>query len=213
MLRNAGRRRRSDSIPALSQRRRDLGVLRVEDAEGAPQRHLLRRAEPPDRSGGEAVALTVWRKSLLFNCDGFTVFDSCGDLVYRVDNYTSGSKGEIVLMDATGVPLLAVRRKETTNPLFSAKKHVQLLQHKALAQVTQRNAAGGRGGSYDIEGSYSQRCCAVYDENRQMMAEIKRKEAVKGVALGVDVFRLVVQPGFDPAVAMAMVILLEQMFG
>ncbi|CAA7389187.1 unnamed protein product [Spirodela intermedia] len=182
---------------------------------------------PPDRSGGEAVALTVWRKSLLFNCDGFTVFDSCGDLVYRVDNYTSGSKGEIVLMDATGVPLLAVRRKklclgdhwlvyegeETTNPLFSAKKHVQLLQHKALAQVTQRNAAGGRGGSYDIEGSYSQRCCAVYDENRQMMAEIKRKEAVKGVALGVDVFRLVVQPGFDPAVAMAMVILLEQMFG
>ena len=66
---------------------------------------------------------------------------------------------------------------------------------------------------YDIEGSYSQRCCAVYDESRRIQAEIRRKEDVKGVAFGGDVFRLVVQPGFDVAVAMAIVILLEQMFG
>lgn len=58
-----------------------------------------------------SLVLTVWKKSLLFNCDGFTVFDANGDLVFRVDNYISGSKGEIILMDASGNSLLTIRRK------------------------------------------------------------------------------------------------------
>lgn len=57
------------------------------------------------------MVLTVWKKSLLFNCDGFTVFDAHGDLVYRVDNYVSASKGQIFLMDAFGTTLLTIRRK------------------------------------------------------------------------------------------------------
>ena len=57
------------------------------------------------------VVLTVWKKSLLFNCDGFTVFDSNGNLVFRVDNYVPGGDGEIVLMDASGRSLLTIRRK------------------------------------------------------------------------------------------------------
>lgn len=66
-----------------------------------------------DRDSGsdEATVLTVWKKSLLLNCNGFTVFDTKGNLVFRVDNYLSGRKGEIVLMDAYGKPLLTIRRK------------------------------------------------------------------------------------------------------
>lgn len=67
---------------------------------------------------------------------------------------------------------------------------------------------------YEIEGSYTQRCCAVYNQKMQKVAEIRRKEAaVGGIALGEDVFRLVVEPNFDTAVAMALVIVLDQMFG
>lgn len=58
------------------------------------------------------VQLTVWKKSLLFNCDGLTVFDAVGNLVYRVDNYVAaGSRADIVLMDASGTSLLTIRRK------------------------------------------------------------------------------------------------------
>jgi hypothetical protein len=32
-----------------------------------------------------AVSLTVWRRSLLFNGKGFTVFDCKGNLAYRVE--------------------------------------------------------------------------------------------------------------------------------
>lgn len=71
----------------------------------------------PTVSGdGAAVALTVWRRSLLFNGKGFTVFDAKGNLVFRVDDYASGSRGEVVLMDAAGKPLLTIRRKVKSLP-------------------------------------------------------------------------------------------------
>lgn len=189
---------------------------------------------PCSNSGGwcdsdqEALVLTVWKKSLIFNCDGFTVFDADGRLVYRVDNYVSGNNGEIVLMDACGTCLLTIRRKRlsladrwtvfdgeaASNPRFSVRKNVNLLNTKCAAHVS---SGGGRSKSellYEIQGSYSQRCCAVYDGKRRPVAEIKRKEAsVKGVEFGNDVFRLVVKPGISAAAAMAIVIILDQMYG
>lgn len=63
------------------------------------------------KDGKKEEVLTVWRKSLLFNCEGFTVFDGKGDLRFRVDCYSAGRKGEIVLMDAAGKSLVTVRRK------------------------------------------------------------------------------------------------------
>lgn len=181
---------------------------------------------------GEATVLTVWRKSLLFNCRGFTVFDSKGNLVFRVDSYAAGNKGEVVLMDAVGTPVLTVRRKrlslgdhwlvydgeETTNPRFSAKKLVSLLGSNAK-EVARLTACGKPDGGcrnrweYVVEGSYANRACAVYDGRHGRVAEIRRKEAAAGVNLGNDVFRLVVEPGMDAAVAMAVVLLLDQMFG
>jgi uncharacterized protein YxjI len=80
-------------------------------------------AEPP-------ALLTVWRKSLLFNCDGFTVFDAKGDLAFRVDCYGGGGassssssrrrrrRAEVVLMDVAGKPLLTVRRKRRLGSLL-----------------------------------------------------------------------------------------------
>lgn len=63
-------------------------------------------------SAADAVVLTVWKKSLLPNCIGFTVFDTKrGNLVFRVDNYIAGNKDHILLMDAAGTPLLTIRRK------------------------------------------------------------------------------------------------------
>lgn len=66
-----------------------------------------------------AVVLTVWKKSLLFNCDGFTVYNANGELVFRVDNYMNCPRDNIVLMDASGFPLLSIRRKVLFLLLFS----------------------------------------------------------------------------------------------
>lgn len=63
------------------------------------------------RSDATETVLTVWKKSMLLSCEGFTVFNGDGNLVYRVDNYLAGNKGEILLMDAAGNPLFTIRRK------------------------------------------------------------------------------------------------------
>ncbi|KAL5741119.1 hypothetical protein ACOSP7_027851 [Xanthoceras sorbifolium] len=196
-------------------------------------------APAPSSDGHDSSVLTVWKKSLLFNCNGFTVYDGKGNLVYRVDNYMQGNRGEIVLMDAAGKPLLTIRRKRLSlgdnwlvydgetdvNPRLSVRKHVNILSTKCLAHVTPTasyvnnnssspsSSNNNKKAMYEIEGSYSQRSCAVYDGKKRRVAEIKRKEAVGGVALGVDVFRLIVEPEMDATVAMALVILLDQMFG
>ncbi|KAL8224776.1 hypothetical protein R6Q57_017333 [Mikania cordata] len=183
---------------------------------------------PESSTGGRnlsPVVLTVWKKSLLLNCDGFTVFDSKGNLVFRVDNYAASNKAEIVLMDAAGRSLLTIRRKRlsltdswlvydgetTVNPRFTVTKYVNFLNTKSLAYVS--TTGSKKNVAYEIEGSYSHRCCGVFDSNRRRIAELKCKEAVGGVAFGGDVFRLVVQPEIDCAVAMALVVLLDQMFG
>ncbi|MFQ6619676.1 hypothetical protein Gotur_000869 [Gossypium turneri] len=187
-----------------------------------PQHKLL-----PAGEASEETILTVWKKSLLFNCNGFTVFDSKGDLVFRVDNYMDGNKGEILLMDANGNPLLTIRRKKMSlgdswliyegesmeKPRLCVKKSVNILS-KCLAYVSSGNNNSRNNIMYEIEGSYSQRNCAVFDDKRRLVAEIKRKEAVGGVAFGTDVFRLIVRPGYITTdSAMALLILLDQMFG
>ncbi|KVI03231.1 protein LURP-one-related 8-like [Cynara cardunculus var. scolymus] len=180
----------------------------------------------PLSHGHTLLPLIVWKKSLLFNCYGFTVFDSNGNLVFRVDNYSSGIKDQILLMDASGHSLLTIRRKRLSlldnwlvyegetavNPRFTVTKRVNLINTKSLAHVTATGSRTKRP-MYEIEGSYTQRSCVVYDDKRRRVAEIKRKEAVGGVAFGGDVFRLFLHDSqMDPAVAMAMVIILDQMF-
>lgn len=105
--------------------------------------------------------------------------------------------------------------EKTVNPRFSVTKNVNFLNAKSLAHVSTPGSPkkNKMNIAYEIEGSYAQRCCVVYDEKRRRVAEIKRKEAVEGVSFGGDVFRLVIQPEIDSTIAMALVVLLDQMFG
>ncbi|KAF0918576.1 hypothetical protein E2562_025168 [Oryza meyeriana var. granulata] len=172
-------------------------------------------AEPP-------VVLTVWRKSLLFNCHGFTVFDANGNLAFRVDCYASSTRrAEVVLMDVAGKPLLTIRRKRlsladswviydgdgATTPLLSVRRHVGLRASKALAHVTPLSSSLPLPDAYVVEGSYGRRSCAVRDARGEAVAEVRRKESV-----GDDVFRLVAEPRLGAPLAMGIVIAIDEMF-
>ncbi|KAL8216725.1 hypothetical protein R6Q57_023562 [Mikania cordata] len=182
--------------------------------------------------GGEPSSLTVWRKSLFVGCSGFTVINSDGDLVYRVDNYGACRRQELVLMDASGKPILTVSRSKKLKmvdnwlvfegeisskeqkPICSARKHVNILwpKVKRLAQVY-IEPYNNHKNMYKIEGSYMNRSCKVLDESRNVVAEIRRKETVtKGVSFGLEVFELIINQGFDSGLAMAIILLLDQMF-
>lgn len=186
---------------------------------------------------GFNTSLTVWSKSLVFGCNGFTVIGSDGSLVYRVDNY-SDNPNQIVLMDGSGNPVFTIcRRKKlrliddkwlvyngevgkygdtsSRKPIFCVKKNVNILKTKrsAIAYVYKDGNSCAKRFGYMIEGSYKHRSCKILDETRQVLAEIKRKQAsTGGVSFGLEVFVLVVHAAFDPGFAMAIVLLLDQMF-
>uniref|UniRef100_J3NAW4 Tubby C-terminal domain-containing protein n=1 Tax=Oryza brachyantha TaxID=4533 RepID=J3NAW4_ORYBR len=177
------------------------------------------------------VVLTVWRKSLLFNCHGFTVFDAKGNLAFRVDCYdasssTTSRRPELVLMDVAGNPLLTIRRKRlslslsdtwviydgdgkgASTPLLSVRRQLRGLRaSKALAHVTPLSSSLPRPEAYVVEGSYGRRACAVRDARGDAVAEVRRKESV-----GDDVFRLVAEPRLGAPLAMAIVIAIDEMF-
>lgn len=86
-----------------------------QENEGEHDLVLERNKYPIVTEGNLCTTLTVWKKSLLMNCKGFTVIDSDGNLVYRVDNY-SLHPHEVILMDASGNSLLTMRRHRVSLP-------------------------------------------------------------------------------------------------
>ncbi|KAF3450888.1 hypothetical protein FNV43_RR06977 [Rhamnella rubrinervis] len=175
----------------------------------------------------EETHLTVSKTSLFFVGDGFSVYDSKADLVFRVESYGPDirDKAELVLMDAHGRCLLTVRRKrpslhqrwegflgertEGQKPMFSVKRSSIIGRSGVTVEVY-----GNTGEEYQIEGSFGQRCCTIYNVAKQSVAEIRRKvDASTNVVLGKDVFSLWVKPGFDAAFAMGLVLVLDQING
>ncbi|KAM1584931.1 hypothetical protein ACFX1Z_037857 [Malus domestica] len=192
-------------------------------------------------TSGACTSLTVWRKSLLISCKGFTVIDSNGDLVYRVDNYI-GHPEEVILMDGSGKSVLTMRHRKKlslvdgwfvhegetggcctkrataaskSRPTFYVRKNMNMINTNpsSLLAYVYRETCGHKRHAYVIEGSYTHRSCKVSDESRNVVAEIKKKEAnIGGVSYGVDVFHLIVHHGFDSGFAMALVLVLDQLF-
>lgn len=175
----------------------------------------------------EETHLTVSKTSLFFAGDGFTVYDSKGELVFRVDSYGPDirERDELVLMDPHGRCLLTVRRKRPSlhqrwegflgertdgqKPIFSVKRSSIIGRSGVTVEVY-----GRQGEEYQIEGSFAQRCCTIFDAGKESVAEIRRKvDASTNVVLGKDVFSLCLKPGFDGAFAMGLVLVLDQING
>jgi len=179
-----------------------------------------------------AMPLTVWKKSLVFSCSGFTVYDPSGNLIFRVDNYCSDPKNEVLLMDAAGLALLTMRRKrlslrtewqgflgefqDAPKPLFLARKAASLLiPTNNLAEVYMGSSSKSKQkqqSDYHIEGCYAKRSFTFLNCSGDVVAEVKPKQFRSDhIKLGGDVFNLVVRPGYDLAFVMGLIIILDQM--
>lgn len=67
---------------------------------------------------------------------------------------------------------------------------------------------------YQIEGSFANRNCTIFNAKKEVVAEIRRKvDSSANVVLGKDVFSVSIQPGFDGAFAMGLVLVLDQIHG
>ncbi|KAL9328736.1 hypothetical protein ACSQ67_003739 [Phaseolus vulgaris] len=163
-------------------------VYRVDNYIGRPNEVTLMDAS------GKSI-LTMFRRRRLGLLDGWFVYEGeVGNNIRTRSDFSKPSK----------------------SPIYRVKKHVNILHGNSnvLAYVFRGvSHSDKRCVAFTVEGSYAHRSCKVLDQCRRVVAEIKRKEAnTKNVSFGIEIFQLVVHPGFDPAFAMGLVLLLDQMF-
>ncbi|KAK6935369.1 LURP-one-related [Dillenia turbinata] len=165
---------------------------------------------------------TIWMKSLIYNSNGCTIFNSKGDIVYRIDNYTRKCSSEVYLMDIRGQVLFTLRRKKLSlfrcwegyrssnldtrkeTPMFRVRENCRILKRDLLCQV---NVGCDRSTAtcYSIEGLFGKSDFQILDHQRRIIAEAKQKVSASGVLLGEDVSSLVVESGSDHSFIIALI--------
>ncbi|XP_070013921.1 protein LURP-one-related 11-like [Nicotiana sylvestris] len=55
---------------------------------------------------------TIWMKSLVFHGNGCTVFNSKGEIVFKVDNYQETNSNEVFLVDLYGQVLFSIKKEK-----------------------------------------------------------------------------------------------------
>lgn len=172
---------------------------------------------------------TVWKRSLFLNGKGFTVFDSSGNLVFRVDDYSCQAKHKLSLMDATGNILLTMRHKRRLSfnqrwDAFSGDGHgsgkpaftvitsvLTLFSSKPSARVVISPIKGHNTKvcHYHMKGYLGKPASpfTLFRGSGEIVAQARRKQATSGVMLGDDVLRLVVQHGIDQTFVVGLLII------
>ncbi|KAJ7963357.1 Protein LURP-one-related like [Quillaja saponaria] len=166
---------------------------------------------------------TIWMKSLVLSGKGCTVFDSNGQIVYRVDNYNCKCRNEVYLMDFTGKILFTIRRtKLKLSRLWEGYRSTsnEIHQQKPGFQVRKTSGISVGASSYEvilgldknqpcrykIESWTSKSACKILDQFGGTIAEVKRKKSTCGVDLGNDVLTMVVEPNIDLSLIMGLIV-------
>ncbi|KAF8401164.1 hypothetical protein HHK36_014468 [Tetracentron sinense] len=134
---------------------------------------------------------TIWMKSLVMNGNGCTVFDSNGQIVYRIDNYNCKRSNEVYLMDLRGKVLITILRKKfrlfgrwegyisTGSKLdkgkqwFQVRKPFRILKRDSPCEVTV-GLDKDQPNDYRIEKSASKSTCKIVDKSGGLVAEVSR---------------------------------------
>ncbi|KAM1079946.1 hypothetical protein ACFX13_014918 [Malus domestica] len=171
-------------------------------------------------SSSKRDTYTIWMKSLVCHTNGCTVYNSSGNIVYRVDNYDKKCSNEVHLMDLQGKVLYTICKKKlkafeqwdgyrTSSPSnrnkekpgFQVKSYSRMLMGTTACQITVECdkywIVAGKSGAVGYR---------IVDIDEHIVAEAKQKLSSSGVVLGDDVLTLEVVPHMDHSFIMAIVI-------
>ncbi|KAL8064229.1 hypothetical protein ABFX02_01G076600 [Erythranthe guttata] len=173
----------------------------------------------------ERETFTIWMKSLVFHGNGCTVYNSGGEVVFRVDNYQERCRSEVFLMDSSGKVLFSIKRKKLGifgcwegikwsnnskgiknkgRPCFQVRRNRRIFSRDILSCRVNLKFDENMGSYYRIIGLEGKSTLKIIDFSGQLLAEAVRKQSL-GVALGEDVLKLTVEPHVDQSLIMALV--------
>ncbi|KAG6399310.1 hypothetical protein SASPL_140786 [Salvia splendens] len=138
-------------------------------------------------SSSEKETFTIWMKSLVCHGNGCTVFNSVGNVAFRVDNYQQRCSSKAFLMDSTGNILFSLNRKKLGFGSWEGFKWIDSVVRMEKPYIRVRRNGG------------------ILRKDNSCQAT--RKQSAEGVVLGEDVLRLTVEARADQSLVMALVTL------
>ncbi|PIN19584.1 hypothetical protein CDL12_07726 [Handroanthus impetiginosus] len=174
-------------------------------------------------SSSEREIFTVWMKSLVINGNGYAVFNSKGEVVFRVDNYQTRHSSEVLLMNFNGDVLFSIKRKKLLvfrswevhkvinsefneeGEWFKVKRKCSLFGRDISCDVILGCNNKRRESCYKIVGLEGKSTLKIMDNEGRVLAEMTQKQSSSGVCLGDDVLSLTVEPQIDQSLIMALV--------
>ncbi|CAH1415537.1 unnamed protein product [Lactuca virosa] len=169
----------------------------------------------------EREAYTIWMKSLVLNSNGYTVYNSNADVVFRIDNYDNKCSNEVYLMDLRGNVVCTILRKkllrfglwecyndkDCSEPWFEVGKTCNFFKNHSVYNVLvgTNEARSLCSSKHTTEGSFDSLEFKIKDGEGRVEAEVQRKRSSSGVVLGEDVLLVTIEPHVDHIFVMALV--------
>ncbi|KAK1374397.1 LURP1-related protein domain containing protein [Heracleum sosnowskyi] len=162
--------------------------------------------------GDRQKTYTIWMKSLVANGNGFTVYDSYGEVVYRIDNYSTKCCRQVYLMDLHGNVLFSMFQKKSFgfgqwngyNKDANVKNEKPWFKVKNCSNIWKKRDAEYRvtmgcdsTSFYTIRGLAGKSEFSITDNQGRVVADVKQKQSSSGVLLGQDVLSLKLEPSVD----------------
>ncbi|XAR51083.1 hypothetical protein NMG60_11005617 [Bertholletia excelsa] len=186
------------------------------------------------------VVLVVRRRPRVVHGGGFVVTNCSQGVVFRVDGCgILGKKGEMMLRDADGYPLLLLQRKEgkfealnmskkwkgyafdwegsSRKLIFSLKEPnscpVTLKSSPIRISIDQPRGCWATGWDFEIRGSFQDKSCFVVNSLGNTIAQIGVKKEVEELITGDrDLYHIVVEAGMDQAFLVGVVAVLDHIY-
>ncbi|KAJ7952336.1 Protein LURP-one-related like [Quillaja saponaria] len=158
---------------------------------------------------------TVWMKSLVCNSNGCTIYNSKGQIVYRVDNYDKKCSREVHLMDFHGNILFTITHRflafgrwdgysnseKKEKPYFQVQRYCKLVMRNTVCQIKVASAT-----YWILRSSAAKVAFTIVDVDGDIVAQAKQKlQSSSEVVLGDDVVTLEVKSDVDHSLIMALV--------
>ncbi|XVF29658.1 hypothetical protein REPUB_Repub15cG0141100 [Reevesia pubescens] len=170
----------------------------------------------------DPIDLVIVKKVLNGN---LVVTDINDNIVFKVKGPFLTIYGRQVLIDATGNPIVTLKRKfmsahdrwqvfrgdstDSSDLIFSAKRS-SIFQLKTKFDVFLANNTKEDVCDFKVKGSYSERSCVIYaGESSTIVAQMQKKHNVKSVLK--DKFTLTVHPNMDYAFIVALIVIRDGM--
>ncbi|XP_058735967.1 protein LURP-one-related 11-like [Vicia villosa] len=161
---------------------------------------------------------TLWMKSLVLHSNGCTVYDSKGNIVYRVDNYDTKGGREINLMNLQGNVLCIIKKRLLAFGCWeghryysnsNSRSHEDQPWFQVNRCLTGKIACQIKAGSQNlcIERMSNGKAFGfqIVNKDGEMIAEAKQKLSSSGVVLSNDVLTLDLESGTDHCLIMALI--------